>query len=67
MNIVPITVPMINMANTPLDSGELKPYLSTTTARSLLTDGNFEIWLRIEGEAFAYYLFPYDQAVIDCE
>ena len=32
MNIVPITVPMINMANTPLDSGELKPYLSTTTA-----------------------------------
>lgn len=32
MNIVPITVPMINIANTPLDSGELNPYLSTTTA-----------------------------------
>ena len=29
-------------------------------------DGNFEIWLRIEGEAFAYYLFPYDNAVIEC-
>ena len=32
MNIVPITVPMMNIANTPLDSGELNPYLSTTTA-----------------------------------
>ena len=32
MNIVPITVPMMNIANTPLDSGELKPNLSTTTA-----------------------------------
>lgn len=30
------------------------------------SDGNFEIWLRIEGEAFAYYLFPYDNAVIEC-
>lgn len=29
-------------------------------------DGNFEIWLRIDGEAFAYYLFPYDNAVIEC-
>ncbi len=28
-------------------------------------DGNFEIWIRIEGEAFAYYLFPYDNAVIE--
>lgn len=29
-------------------------------------DGNFEIWIRIEGEPFAYYLFPYDKAVIEC-
>ena len=27
-------------------------------------DKNFEIWIRIDGEAFAYYLFPYDNAVI---
>ena len=32
INTVPITVPMINTANTPLDSGELNPNLSTTTA-----------------------------------
>lgn len=29
-------------------------------------DGNFEIWLRIDNEPFAYYLFPYDNAVIEC-
>ena len=29
------------------------------------SDGNFEIWIRIEGESFAYYLFPYDRAVIE--
>ena len=29
-------------------------------------DGNYEIWIRIEDEAFAYYLFPYDKAVIEC-
>ena len=29
-------------------------------------DDNFEIWIRIDGEAFAYYLFPYDNAVIEC-
>lgn len=29
-------------------------------------DGNYEIWLKIDGEAFAYYLFPYDNAVIEC-
>ena len=29
-------------------------------------DGNYEIWLRIDNEAFAYYLFPYDNAVIEC-
>ena len=29
-------------------------------------DGNYEIWLRINNEAFAYYLFPYDNAVIEC-
>ncbi len=27
----------------------------------------FEIWIKIDGEAFCYYLFPYDQAVIECE
>lgn len=30
------------------------------------SDGNFEIWIRSNGEAFAYYLFPYDNAVIEC-
>lgn len=29
-------------------------------------DGNYEIWLKIDNEAFAYYLFPYDNAVIEC-
>ena len=29
-------------------------------------DGNFEIWLRIEDQAYAYFLFPYDNAVIEC-
>ena len=28
-------------------------------------DGNYEIWLRIDDEVFAYYLFPYDNAVIE--
>lgn len=27
----------------------------------------FEIWIKIDDEAFCYYLFPYDQAVIKCE
>lgn len=27
----------------------------------------FEIWLKINDEAFCYYLFPYDQAVIECD
>lgn len=30
-----------------------------------LEDGNFEIWIRIEDEPYAYYLFPYDNAVIE--
>ena len=30
------------------------------------SDGNYEIWLKIDNEAFAYYLFPYDNAVIEC-
>ena len=34
MNTVPITVPTMNSANIPLASGELNPYLSTTTATS---------------------------------
>ena len=29
-------------------------------------DGNYEFWIKIEDEAFAYYLFPYDNAVIEC-
>jgi len=29
-------------------------------------DKNYEIWIRIDGEAYAYYLFPYDNAVIEC-
>ena len=34
-----------------------------------LTDDKqaYEIWLKINNEAYCYYLFPYDQAVIDCE
>lgn len=28
-------------------------------------DKNFEIWIRIDGEPFVYYLFPYDNAVIE--
>lgn len=26
----------------------------------------FEIWMRIDGEIYVYYLFPYDEAVIHC-
>lgn len=29
-------------------------------------DGAYEIWLRIDDEAFCYYLFPYGQGVIIC-
>ena len=29
------------------------------------SDGNFEIWIRINDEPYAYYLFPYDNAVIE--
>ena len=29
-------------------------------------DGNWEFWIRIGDDAFAYYLFPYDNAVIEC-
>ena len=28
-------------------------------------DGNWEFWIRIDNDAFAYYLFPYDNAVIE--
>ena len=28
-------------------------------------NGGIEIWLKIEGEAFAYYFFPYDAALIE--
>ena len=26
----------------------------------------FEIWIKIDDEAFCYYLFPYDDAIIEC-
>lgn len=29
-------------------------------------DKNYEIWIRIEGEPYVYYPFPYDNAVIEC-
>lgn len=29
------------------------------------SDGNYEIWIRIDNEPFVYYLFPYDNAVIE--
>ena len=34
-----------------------------------LTDNKdaYEIWLKVNNEAFCYYLFPYDQAVIECD
>ena len=28
-------------------------------------DGNYEIWIRINDDTYAYYLFPYDNAVIE--
>ena len=28
--------------------------------------GAWEIWIKIEDDIFCYYLFPYDQAVIEC-
>lgn len=29
-------------------------------------DKAWEIWLKIDGEAYCYYLFQYDNAVIEC-
>jgi hypothetical protein len=29
-------------------------------------DGAWEIWLRIDNEDYCYYLFRYDEAVIEC-
>lgn len=26
----------------------------------------YEIWIEIDGKMYCYYLFPYDQAVIEC-
>lgn len=31
----------------------------------LLENGAWEIWLKIDGEAFVFYLFNYDEAVIE--
>ena len=31
-----------------------------------LSDGNFEIWIRIQGTPYCYYLFTYDSGVIEC-
>lgn len=30
------------------------------------SDGAWEIWLKIDNECFCYYLFCYDNAVIEC-
>ena len=27
----------------------------------------YEIWIKIDGDVYCYYLFPYDNAVIKCE
>ena len=27
----------------------------------------YEIWIKIDDELYCYYLFPYDQAVIECK
>lgn len=32
-----------------------------------LQDGNFEIWIKVYNDnAYCYYLFPYDEGVIEC-
>lgn len=33
---------------------------------TLQPDGAYEIWLKIDNEPYAYYLFPYDNAIIIC-
>ncbi len=30
-------------------------------------DQAFEIWIKTDDDVFCYYLFPYDQAVIECK
>ena len=30
-------------------------------------DQAYEIWIKIDDDAFCYYLFPYDKAVIECK
>ena len=30
-------------------------------------DGNYEIWLRIDGEDFVYYIFDYSWGIIYCD
>ena len=32
---------------------------------TLQPDGAWEMWIRLENECFAYYLFPYGQAVLE--
>lgn len=29
-------------------------------------DGAFEIWLKINNEPYCYYLFKYDEAIVEC-
>ena len=36
------------------------------TTNSYMTNNAWEIWLKIDGEAFAYYLFNCDDWVIQC-
>ena len=30
-------------------------------------DQAYEIWIKIDNDIYCYYLFPYDQAVIECQ
>ena len=30
-------------------------------------DQAYEIWIKIDDDIYCYYLFPYDQAVIECQ
>lgn len=37
----------------------------TLLTADLQDDGAWELWLRVEDECFAYYLFPYGEAVLE--
>ena len=46
---------------------ELEKWYKNTFNKADEKENAYEIWLKIDGEAFAYYLFPYDAGVIECE